>query len=289
MQNRLTVTIAGQKFSLVADESEAYMKEIAALADRKIEEAKKLVGNTAFSTGVLATLNMADEAVKLRHQCEDYRKKSKAQQQEITRQKDELKQIKEELDTMRCARPDEDPAVLLAEIKRLEKELEEVRGLHDTVCAESDAEMARLNAQIEELNQTYQQAQTKLSEVKPLEDKVEALTRQAEELREALKRAHEEKKAAVHEQENSLQSEIDQLNAALDALHVQESAKTAQAQQKIQNLEREVKELRTTRVDPEPLYAEIKNLQTALDAKEEQVSENIELKAQVEDLKKQIE
>ena len=30
MQNRLTVTIAGQKFSLVADEPEAYMKEIAA-------------------------------------------------------------------------------------------------------------------------------------------------------------------------------------------------------------------------------------------------------------------
>ena len=59
MQNRLTVTIAGQKFSLVADEPEAYMKEIAALADQKIEEAKKLVGNTTFSTGVLATLNMA--------------------------------------------------------------------------------------------------------------------------------------------------------------------------------------------------------------------------------------
>src|SRR5699024_8903613 len=124
MQNRLTVTIAGQKFSLVADEPEAYMKEIAALADQKIAEAKKLVGNTTFSTGVLATLNMADEAVKLRHQCEEYKNQAQEQQEALAKSKSELGLMQDELDTMRRARPDEDPAVLLAEIKRLEKELD---------------------------------------------------------------------------------------------------------------------------------------------------------------------
>lgn len=148
MQNRLTVTIAGQKFSLVADESEAYMKEIAALADQKIAEAKKLVGNTTFSTGVLATLNMADEAVKLRHQCQDYAEQAAAQQDELARRADELGAVKDELDTLRRARPDEDPAVLLAEIKRLEKELEHEASQHDAACAEADAEIQRLSQEI---------------------------------------------------------------------------------------------------------------------------------------------
>ncbi|MFR4979337.1 MAG: cell division protein ZapA, partial [Butyricicoccus sp.] len=108
MQNRLTVSIAGQKFSLVADEPEPYMKEIAALADQKVAEAKRLVGNTAFSTGVLATLNMADEAVKMRHECEKYRIMSESQQTEIAKQQEELGRMQEELETLRHTRPDKD-------------------------------------------------------------------------------------------------------------------------------------------------------------------------------------
>lgn len=292
MQNRLTVTIAGQKFSLVADEPEAYMKEIAALADQKIAEAKKLVGNTTFSTGVLATLNMADEAVKLRHQCEEYRTQVKAQEEELGRSKSELGLMQDELDTMRRARPDEDPAVLLAEIKRLEKELESAHHLHDDVCAESDAELARLNGQIDQLTQDRDQAKARLADMEALQMRIQALTRETQELRDALKQAQAEKAAAVHEQENSLQSEIEQLNAALDALHVKESAQSAEAQdqidalnKQIQSLNEEIEILRGARTDTEPLYAEIRNLQNALDAKEKQVSENIQLKEEIEGLK----
>lgn len=285
MQNRLTVTIAGQKFSLVADEPEAYMKEIAALADKKIAEAKKLVGSTTFSTGVLATLNMADEAVKLRHQCDEYRTKAQSKEEELNRSKDEMNLMQDELETMRRARPDEDPAVLLAEIKRLEKELDNARSTHDAVCAESDAEMARLNDLIDTLTRDRDQAKAKLADIDALQMRIQALTRETQELREDLEKAQAERAAAAHEQENSLQSEIDQLNAALDALHVKESTQSAEAQDQIEALTREVETLRAARTDTEPLYAEIKNLQNALDAKEKQVSENVQLKEQIETLK----
>ena len=65
MQNRLTVNSAGQSFSLVADEPGEYVQHIAKLANEKLVEARGLVGNPTFSTGVLATLNMADSAVKM--------------------------------------------------------------------------------------------------------------------------------------------------------------------------------------------------------------------------------
>lgn len=285
MQNRLTVTIAGQKFSLVADEPEAYMEEIAALAGEKIAEAKQMVGSTTFSTGVLATLNMADEAVKLRRQCAQYRKESESQRGTLCRLEDELGQARDELDTLRRARPDEDPAVLLAEVKRLEKELDAVRSLHDAVCAESDAEMARLNGEIDALTQERDAARDRIAETSALQMRVQALSRETEELRSALAQAQAEKAAVVHEQENSLQSEIDQLNAALDALHVKESTKSAEAQEQIDALNREVEELRAARTDTEPLYTEIRNLQNALDAKEKQVSENVQLKEEIESLK----
>lgn len=64
MANRLTVVIAGQTFHLVADESVEYMKQIAQAADEKVTEACKAAGGSTFAAGVLATLNIADGAVK---------------------------------------------------------------------------------------------------------------------------------------------------------------------------------------------------------------------------------
>ena len=66
--------------------------------------------------------------------------------------------MQEELETLRHTRPDKDPAVLLTEIHRLEKELEETQQMHQNVCAESDAEMARLNEQMEALVQECDKA-----------------------------------------------------------------------------------------------------------------------------------
>lgn len=284
MQNRLTVTIAGQQFSLVADESEKDMKEIAELASKKIAEAKRLVGSSTFSTGVLATLNMADEAVKLRRQCDQYKIQTEDQQREIARQTEALGQLNDQLETLRNAKSGQDPALLLTEVKRLEKELSNATSLHDNVCAETDAEIARLSAEIDRLTQAEQQARAQIVDTAPLERQIKALTKQTEQLREALKKAQQEKEIAVHEQENSMQSEIEQLNAALKALHMRESEQSARAKGQIETLTKEVEELRSKRVNTEALYAEIKSLQAALDAKEQQVAENARLRERVEEL-----
>ena len=285
MQNRLTVNIAGQQFSLVADEPEEYMKEITAIADKKIAEAKKLVGKTAFSAGVLATLNMADEAVKLHHQCEEYRMMCRSQHEEIARQKEELSHIKEELKTLRQTRPDEDPAVLLTEIKHLKKELDEMQQMHNAVCAESDAEMARLNEQIDTLVQECDNARASIEEAKSMACKVDILAHENDTLRAALKQARVEKETAVKEHTNSLQNEVEQLNAALDALQTKEVRQSAEARKKINALTYENAQLRAAHVEVEPLCTEIKSLQTALDAKEAQVRENSALKTELQQLR----
>ncbi len=285
MQNRLTVKIAGQQFSLVADESEAYMKEIAAIADKKIAEAKSLVGRTAFSTGVLATLNMADEAVKLRHQCEQQQALCASQHTEMEALQEQLAHASEELKTLHQTRPDEDPAVLMTEIKRLKKELDELQQLHNTVCEESDAEMARLNEQIDALVQECDNARASIEEGKSMACKVDILAQENDTLRAALKQARIEKETAVKEHTNSLQNELEQLSAALDALQTKESNESAEARKQINALTRENAELRAAHVKVEPLCTEIKSLQTALDAKEAQVRENCALKTELQQLR----
>ncbi len=278
MHNRLTVKIAGQQFSLIADESEAYMKEIVAITDKKIAEAKGLVGKTAFSTGVLATLNMADEAVKLRHRCEQQRAEMETLQEQLAHASEELK-------TMHQTRPDEDPAVLMTEIKRLKKELDEMHQMHNTVCEESDAEMARLNEQIDALVQECDNARASIEEGKSMACKVDILAQENDTLRVALKQARIEKENAVREHTNSLQSELEQLSAALDALQTKESNESAEARKQINALTRENAELRAAHVKVEPLCTEIKSLQTALDAKEAQVRENSDLKTELQQLR----
>lgn len=288
MQNRLTVNIAGQKFSLVADEPEPYMKEIAALADQKIAEAKKLVGNTAFSTGVLATLNMADEAVKMRHECEEYRIMSESQQAEIAKQQEELGRVREELETLRHTRPDKDPAVLLTEIHRLEKELEEAQHVHQNVCAESDAEMARLNEQIEALVQECDRARADIAQNKVMTGKLNVLTQENETLRAALGQAKIEKENAVKEHTSTLQQEVTRLNAALDTLQDKAHTQAQEMQKQIDALTKENEQLHAAHVSTEPLYTEIKSLQAALDAKETQVRENSALKTELDKLREEL-
>lgn len=288
MQNRLTVSIAGQKFSLVADEPEPYMKEIAALADQKVAEAKRLVGNTAFSTGVLATLNMADEAVKMRHECEKYRIMSESQQIEIAKQQEELGRVQEELETLRRTRPDKDPAVLLTEIHRLEKELEETQQMHQNVCAESDAEMARLNEQIETLIQECDKARADVAQNKVMTGKLNVLTQENETLRAALRQARIEKENAVKEQTSLLEQEIARLRASLEASENRAQQQVQETRKQMDFLQKENEELRSARACAEPLYTEIKSLQAALDAKEAQVRENSTLKNELDKLKEEL-
>jgi len=64
MANRVTIQIAGQRYTLLADEPEIYMKEVAELAQKTITDCG---GSEAFASTramALAAINLADDYIK---------------------------------------------------------------------------------------------------------------------------------------------------------------------------------------------------------------------------------
>ena len=61
MANRITVSICGEEYTLVAEESTAYMEQVASLVDKKMSEV--ITGATVGrnDAAVLAAVNLADE------------------------------------------------------------------------------------------------------------------------------------------------------------------------------------------------------------------------------------
>lgn len=64
MQNKITVIIANNRYTILADEPAAYMQKVANRTEIFMQEAHHLNGGNAYSTGVLATLNATDTLVK---------------------------------------------------------------------------------------------------------------------------------------------------------------------------------------------------------------------------------
>lgn len=70
MANRMTIQIAGQQYTMLADESEEYMNEVAELAQQTVIECG---GASAFASTralALATVNLADEYIKAKKAAE---------------------------------------------------------------------------------------------------------------------------------------------------------------------------------------------------------------------------
>ena len=98
MKNRVTVTIAGQEYTLVATEDAAYMEKVAAHVDAKIQEV--LEGGARVSTSdaaILAALNMADEYFKGQEASEALRGQIKGYLEEASALKLELSKAKQEI------------------------------------------------------------------------------------------------------------------------------------------------------------------------------------------------
>ena len=73
MANRVTVTIAGQNLTLLADETEEYMKKVAAVVSDKIREADRVPNLVGSQAAILAGVNLADELLKAQEQLSDLR------------------------------------------------------------------------------------------------------------------------------------------------------------------------------------------------------------------------
>ena len=97
MANRITVSICGEDYTLVAEESTAYMEQVAALVDKKMKEVIAGVKVGHNDAAVLAAVNLADELLKNEQSAENLRRQVKSYLDEAAQAKSEVSDLKRQL------------------------------------------------------------------------------------------------------------------------------------------------------------------------------------------------
>ena len=90
MANRITVSICGDEYTFVAEESTAYMEQVAALVDKKMSEILTGAKVGRSDAAVLAAVNLADELLKSEQTAENLRRQIKSYLDEISDLKRQL-------------------------------------------------------------------------------------------------------------------------------------------------------------------------------------------------------
>ena len=97
MENRVTVSICGEEYTLVAEEAPSYMQKIGGYVDAKLGE---LISDAKVGRGdaaVLAAVNIADELFKEREASETLRAQLKEYSDEASRARAEASELKREI------------------------------------------------------------------------------------------------------------------------------------------------------------------------------------------------
>ncbi|WP_130869879.1 cell division protein ZapA [Intestinimonas massiliensis (ex Afouda et al. 2020)] len=97
MKNRVTVTIAGQEYTLVGSEEPSYTEKVAAHVDAKVQEVLDGSRVSLVDGAVLAAVNIADEYFKEVETAENLRRQLKEYLEEATKMKLELSEAKREI------------------------------------------------------------------------------------------------------------------------------------------------------------------------------------------------
>ena len=97
MRNRVTITIRGQQYTLLAAENEAYVKQCAAYVEKKLRETSASGKLAQADCAVLAALNIADEKFKEQEASENLRRQIKELLEESAKLKMELSECKREI------------------------------------------------------------------------------------------------------------------------------------------------------------------------------------------------
>ena len=93
MLNRITVSIAGLEYTLLSEETEAYMQKVAAFVDEKISEVRA-TGAGALEAAILGALNVADSCFKARETAANLREQVKEQLEESTHLRGEIRELR---------------------------------------------------------------------------------------------------------------------------------------------------------------------------------------------------
>ena len=97
MANRVTMRICGEEYTLVAEESSAYMEKVGALVDKKMSELMDTAHMGRGDAAVLAAVNIADELYKAQESAENLRRQLKTYLDEAAQAKAEISELKRQL------------------------------------------------------------------------------------------------------------------------------------------------------------------------------------------------
>lgn len=97
MENKVTISICGEEYTFVAEESPSYMQKVGAYVDAKMSEmlSSAKVGRT--DAAVLAAANIADELFKERESGDALRRQVKQYLDEAAQAKSEVSELKREI------------------------------------------------------------------------------------------------------------------------------------------------------------------------------------------------
>ncbi|MCD8376624.1 MAG: cell division protein ZapA [Oscillospiraceae bacterium] len=97
MKNRITVTIAGQEYTLLADQDAAAAAKIAGHVDEKLSQVMEGSRLSVADGAVLAAMNIAEEYFKEQEAAENLRRQLKEYLEEAAKVKQELSEAKREI------------------------------------------------------------------------------------------------------------------------------------------------------------------------------------------------
>lgn len=97
MANRITMSICGEDYTLVADESAAYMEKVGALVDEKMTQLQEGAHVGRTDAAVLTAVNLADELLKAQEAAENLRRQLKTYLDEASQAKAEASELKRQL------------------------------------------------------------------------------------------------------------------------------------------------------------------------------------------------
>ena len=97
MANKVTMNICGQEYTLVADESAAYMEKVGALVDERMRQVLDALHVSQTDAAVLAAVNLADQLTKAQEGAENLRRQVKTYLDEASRAKSEAAELRRKL------------------------------------------------------------------------------------------------------------------------------------------------------------------------------------------------
>ena len=97
MSNRVTVTVDGRSYTLIAAEEEAYVQKVAAYVDNQVKAVIQGSKVSSVDAATLAAMNVADQYFKEMAASENLRRQLKEYLEEGAKQKLEISELKREI------------------------------------------------------------------------------------------------------------------------------------------------------------------------------------------------